>query len=262
MNMLLVFLLFSIGYANEQNVNGIECEGCKFLVQSMENWIESGKTISEIEARLDKLCNLFPKYNDTCTKFVNAGIEEVIKLVMEFETADKVCAQIGMCKNYVREGLIECEICVQMMTYAKSLVTENKSIDYIKGVMDSYCLLIPMHYDYCKKKVNENIDKIIDMIKQKVSPADICKFIGLCDELNANPVICEGCHYVIAAIEEWLKSRDLEDVIEKKLDAYCKLFPRYVDTCDLVVKVGIPKFIDFIVEVEDPSRICKQIKVC
>lgn len=172
-----------IGLCKKQITNTVECEGCKFIVNKIEQWIESGKTIEEIEKYVDKICFLFPKYNDTCAKFIDVGIKEIVELLIEFEDPETICKQIGICDK-LSEVSIKCILCVEITGFIDQLVTENRTADYIKGSLESYCLFTPLRYDNCKEIVDKYVDKIIDSIKKKLDPTVVCKSIGLCEELN------------------------------------------------------------------------------
>lgn len=104
--LLFVVLLLSVGYLYAKPINSTECEACKFIVQSVEDWIASNETLSTIETKLNWLCNLLPRYNDTCMYVVETGLPIIIKYLEAFENPQMVCFQIGLClENNMRRNI-------------------------------------------------------------------------------------------------------------------------------------------------------------
>jgi saposin len=75
----------------------IACDGCKLMTEVIEEWLEDGKTESEIMKDLDKLCDMLPKYGDLCDVFVSKLIPQVIAFIVSHETPDTICHQLHFC---------------------------------------------------------------------------------------------------------------------------------------------------------------------
>jgi ERCC4-related helicase len=67
---------------------------------------------------------------------------------------------------------------------------------------------------------------------------------------------------LVGAVEKWVASKETEEMIEQKLIQLCNLFPKYADMCSTLVITGIPQIIKYLEELETPTRVCQQLKLC
>lgn len=94
-----IILCISVCYACKENRtdNTLLCDGCNFLVGEVEDWLSTNSTMVAIEQKLEKLCNLIPKYSSTCCHIIDTGIPTIIKYLIEFQSPFIVCVELSLC---------------------------------------------------------------------------------------------------------------------------------------------------------------------
>lgn len=79
-------------------VSGTECSLCEFVANYVEGYLAENKTEIQIEALLDKVCDLGPNsFVQECDSFVNTSIPDIISEFENYETPTEVCTQLGYC---------------------------------------------------------------------------------------------------------------------------------------------------------------------
>ena len=79
----------------------LECDACTYLVETTESYLNSNSTINEIETELGLICQHF-SFNQTCQTVVDNYLPEVIQELINKETPQTVCENIGFCSNNIR----------------------------------------------------------------------------------------------------------------------------------------------------------------
>uniref|UniRef100_V9KI50 Proactivator polypeptide-like protein n=1 Tax=Callorhinchus milii TaxID=7868 RepID=V9KI50_CALMI len=76
------------------------CEVCKIVMQDIINLLETNATEAEIEAALDKVCNLLPEgIRDECDQLVAQYGSAILQMLMQVFDPDFVCIKIGVCET-------------------------------------------------------------------------------------------------------------------------------------------------------------------
>ncbi len=73
-----------------------------------------------------------------------------------------------------------CEICNVVLNFTAEELKKNKTTDEIIKALDLICISLGGLAIPCRKFVNENVRKIIEMLSQNIDPSQICKDIGAC----------------------------------------------------------------------------------
>lgn len=64
----------------------------------IEDWIESNKTVTEIEELVDELCAILGDgFEEVCDAIVEIGVIKVIEWINVYENPTIVCQQLGLC---------------------------------------------------------------------------------------------------------------------------------------------------------------------
>jgi len=79
---------------------------------------------------------------------------------------------------------------------------------------------------------------------------------------SASGQACSMCKTLVGAVESWLADNATDTAIIRNLDSICRLVPAFDPVCEGIVAYGVPKFLAWIKENEDPSTVCKQLGVC
>ncbi|XP_078393193.1 prosaposin-like [Cetorhinus maximus] len=93
------------------------CEICKTVVGYLDGFLESNATEKEIEAALDKICDLLPaSVRDECNQLVEQYGPILLKILLETMDPDFVCMNIGVCIG-AKKHLVGADKCVWGPSY-------------------------------------------------------------------------------------------------------------------------------------------------
>ena len=74
-----------------------KCSVCKFVVDQIMNYIESGATEEQVKKFITRICNTAgSKYEPVCEKLLDMGWDELIQYLKTL-TAEELCQYITLC---------------------------------------------------------------------------------------------------------------------------------------------------------------------
>jgi saposin len=81
---------------------------------------------------------------------------------------------------------------------------------------------------------------------------------------NNGSLVCNLCQYLVNYLDAVIKSNATETEIEHALDRACKILPtQKVQTeCETFVNLYTDDMIKFLVELDDPKKVCEALGVC
>jgi cathepsin B len=89
-----------ISKLSNQNTNNLECDVCNYLIQFIEKELAGNYTVEKIEEVLEDICHVIPSYLENyCDNFVEKYTPLIINALINRETPQVVCSQIGLCTN-------------------------------------------------------------------------------------------------------------------------------------------------------------------
>ena len=90
--------LVQSAFSAVDNEDGIKCDLCMFVTKFAEQELTGEKSEAAIEAVLEKTCNLLPKNaQPMCQQFIQAELPNLIQLIVNNVTPDKICSLIKAC---------------------------------------------------------------------------------------------------------------------------------------------------------------------
>jgi len=156
---------------------------------------------------------------------------------------------------------IECVLCEKSVDLVKHLISKNATREEIKKEADKVCEILPIKYrTQCDTFMNENIDKIIDLI-DKIPDDQICGFIGFCKKQNENDIKCNICKFLVDQIAKWLEEGKTEDYILSELKKLCYAFHPFDKQCIAIIDAYGKQLIDFIIS-KGKDKACYFIGLC
>ncbi|KAN0036166.1 hypothetical protein ACTA71_005468 [Dictyostelium dimigraforme] len=197
-----LLLLLSIITISTTIINALTCELCQFSVKAAEDLVTQNFTKNQIIPYLDSACSLLPnQWASNCETIVNIYGLSMIKLVLENETPEVSCTQLGLCgsNSFLSESKketlgkwhwnkqnlnpikkLECSACHFAVGKAENVV--NEDINTAKAYVDSQCNAfgIKEAVRICKRIVDKEIVRIITELKNHESKGAVCKHIHMC----------------------------------------------------------------------------------
>jgi saposin len=76
------------------------CSICEIVVQVVENYLKNNASFSEIEAKVDQVCNDFQApVNGECVLIVAAYLPQIVAWIEANEQPSALCGQLGLCSS-------------------------------------------------------------------------------------------------------------------------------------------------------------------
>lgn len=85
-----------LGICEAPKLGAVQCDVCKFAIDLVEAFITDETTDEQIEKFLNNLC-IKMHFGELCEKLVDAGFEEMIKVIREKLGGEVVCKIIHLC---------------------------------------------------------------------------------------------------------------------------------------------------------------------
>ncbi|XP_078055896.1 prosaposin [Mustelus asterias] len=103
------------------------CEICKLVVGHVDELLENNATEHEIEAVLDKVCDLLPaSVSDECKQLISQYGEALLEALLQTMDPNFVCTEIGVCAG-AKKQLLGADKCVWGPSYwCKNMETANQ----------------------------------------------------------------------------------------------------------------------------------------
>lgn len=192
----------------------------------------------------------------------------------------------------------ECTLCTEVVGGAERQINGNMKKEQVEDILLRECSRFRAYETICDNFVKKNVDQIIVLLAQQLSPKQICHQLSLCaikpqdleiDEAiivnvvavpafpqtlhrlpltNSNPKPvsddpqCVVCEFVMTKLEDELKDKKTRDEIRDAVESICEKMPKSISKqCSKFVE----QYADLIITLVDtmpPKQICSQMGLC
>ncbi|XP_072347986.1 prosaposin isoform X4 [Scyliorhinus torazame] len=111
----------------KQQKAGPLCEVCQQMVRQLDKFLQKNATEKEIEAALDRVCNLLPAtMREKCDQLVHQYEDALLQILLQTMDPHLVCTSLGLCLG-AKLHLLGADKCVWGPSYwCKNLETANQ----------------------------------------------------------------------------------------------------------------------------------------
>ena len=181
--MLFFITLFAISYAQPQpEFQGeIVCNLCVDTIEHVKDLVET-KGIDFAREYLDGLCDKAPGLlSSLCTDLVSFGMDEILKMIENRVHPREICETIEICPlPQELKGEIVCDLCTGTIDRLKDII-ETSGAEKVKSYLETLCDKASGFINtICDKLVEFGIDKLIQLLENKVDSMEICQKVKLC----------------------------------------------------------------------------------
>lgn len=175
------------------------------------------------------------------------------------------------------KGETLCDLCHQLVSYVKDLVSSAALEEEIRDFLYGYCDTLEWPTkDICRSSVLTYLPSIIQMIEDNIDSLHICQKIGFCNETdNSNQKVkkviqkvkndpyCILCEKLVEVVDFLLSNETIEEEIEQFALEYCENygFPTK-EICQTAVKTYLPSFIKYVDDGIKPFEVCQNVGFC
>ncbi|EFA75875.1 hypothetical protein PPL_10447 [Heterostelium album PN500] len=192
---------------NRISTDRLECNLCNFLVSQIEGYIQKNQTEEEIIADLEQSCNILGSMSTDCKELVADYMPEAIKRIMNKESPDVVCTEIGICTPTTTTTTtssssttggsnptskshsgFECPSCEYLAGQVITYLKENQSISTMLQELNTDCQVFrdQSWIHICQKVVAEHGEELIRDVRISKSPSEACKMVGICGSTTSS----------------------------------------------------------------------------
>merc|ERR1712072_409406 len=176
----------------KKETKGLGCSVCKALVSFIDSLLQNNE--GNIEQKVNQYCNDLPILQDQCKSIVDKYLDKIIQYLKDGQDQTYICNEIGdFCsaesylavqKSFVAHVKgqtkgVTCDICKEVCKWIEDYGID-KGLDAIEHYVDGKCDDLPFISGACKDLVNKWIGKLVDLLKQDLSPDEVCKKVDLC----------------------------------------------------------------------------------
>jgi len=191
-SIILIFLFSCVIIS--KSASPLQCEGCVFLVSTIESWVQQNETETAIEKKFENLCKILGSNEQTvCKGLVDGGIPQIITLLAAKETPTQICGSnfnycnatalktnppkkiVPFVKVFEVGGEIECEACHVIVRAIDSWLEQNKTKAQISKDLSSLCVFFTRETKTtCDGIASTDLDELIEWIEKAETPETVC----------------------------------------------------------------------------------------
>lgn len=190
-------------------VRDLECTVCEYSIEYLYHQYSVEQTEKQIEFGINNVCKFTPvSYRHYCEKMVTNYGKDLIIFMQKEMSSENVCKQIHMCKsepvgslvdlmpakvvkqkkhffeesNNVKNGSIECSLCMYVAGLVDAKLMDNKTEEQIVDELKLACNLFPTTLkDQCESFISEYGPYIVQLVAQDLDPHSTCASLNLCE---------------------------------------------------------------------------------
>jgi len=182
---------------------GPYCTLCEYAIREVDILLKDKQNEEEIKQVLDVVCyQLSAPVHKECLAMVDKYTDEIIQLLTQNYTAERVCSEIALCvnneintndisalefepveKEVFQSEDLGCVLCEFAMQVLDEHLDDAPTIDQVERVVQFLCSYLPGSIaDRCEKFVDQYGQAVIDaLVHDELSPKQVCVVaLGLC----------------------------------------------------------------------------------
>jgi len=174
----LIFAAFG-ACAMAAQADDLKCTACETVISLVDHWLDEGKTHEEIKKLVAQVCSYVgPKYADICSALLDGELEQIIKYIETMEPK-QVCETIKLCPAEFKDNT-GCSVCKFIVDALENYIEDPHSEQQIVNLLDRLCKMFPKYESVCDQLVAYGVMELVELIKQKGDPQEVCQIIKLC----------------------------------------------------------------------------------
>jgi len=170
--------------------NPLACGLCQGVVNVVEQQVQGNWTVQKLDDAILRVCNRL-KIGSWCQQNVIPKVPEVIALLLQRASPDKVCAKIKLCDpsppapagvDEVDMGLgfdLKCSLCESVIGAARQAAADKTQAG-ISRALNNACGKIPFAKDICTSFLAPFITQIAQDIINGLDNHKVCMKVKLC----------------------------------------------------------------------------------
>ncbi|KAJ8911584.1 hypothetical protein NQ315_016121 [Exocentrus adspersus] len=168
-----------------------------------------------------------------------------------------------------------CVFCEYFLHYIQQVITNKKSEDEIKEVIDKACSKLPSSIsDTCIDFVDTYEPALVAILAQEIDPSQVCPRIKACPSAHSKDVEvfmqakggsqCPLCLFAVTKLEDMVKDKKSEENIKSALNKLCVHLPSddLAEECEDFVTTYTNELVEMLIADLKPDEVCVYLKLC
>ncbi len=184
----------------EKSEESIECYACELFVTAIDNYLESNKSISNLEEYAMDACQFLGNYKSLCEAEVPQVLPLVIQYLEKELTSEQICEKLDACsgnstdKNSIFVSIscpeyeedddvdddIEisaCNICEGLLRIVDEYLDQDSTQMKLENMFATECSkFFPQHEQSCQEFSNYLVPKVTEILES----TNICTDMSVC----------------------------------------------------------------------------------
>jgi saposin len=166
-----------------------------------------------------------------------------------------------------------CAFCQLFLHYMQNALTEPKTEEKIKEVIEKACSKLPSTVnETCIDFINNYEPALLAIFAQEIDPSTVCPLIKACPSSKNDIEIfmqakgasnCPICLVIVTQLESRLSNNKTKEEIEQELLKVCHLMPKSLDgECEQFVNAYTPRIVEMLLSDFTPQEVCVALHLC
>ncbi|KAJ8962207.1 hypothetical protein NQ318_018176, partial [Aromia moschata] len=167
-----------------------------------------------------------------------------------------------------------CVFCEYFLHYVQQAITDPKTEEEIKEVIDKACSKLPSSINTtCFNFVNTYEPAMVAILAQEIDPSQVCPKIKACPSSDTRDVEifmqaksdskCPLCLYAVTELEQMVKNKNTEANIISALNKLCVHLPANLkEECEDFVSTYTNELVEMLIADLKPEEVCVYLKLC
>ncbi|XP_044760968.1 prosaposin isoform X2 [Coccinella septempunctata] len=169
-----------------------------------------------------------------------------------------------------------CEFCQFFLHYVQQAITDPKTEDQIKYVIERACNDLPSSVNQtCRSFVETYEPAFVALLAQEIDPSQICPLVRACPSEEVRDVDvfmqqetgdnskCPLCLFAVQKLEEMVKNNKTEADIKEALGRLCSKLPKELASeCQQFVDTYTDELVEMLIADLNPQEVCVYLKLC
>ncbi|XP_022664909.1 uncharacterized protein LOC111251967 isoform X4 [Varroa destructor] len=164
------------------------CEMCQLVARYLVRALNNNKTEVTIVQALTEACSAISNNRTKSAKCVIMSSRTLVHLIQQDLPASEICSTLDICESRstaAKRQLTDdndCDVCEVVADWLVKQSLINTTEAFIIKALEQVCKVVPVDKKACQNIVDTYSFLIFQLLREKVTPVQICYVIGLCNQ--------------------------------------------------------------------------------
>ena len=167
-----------------QPSSATECGICEYVTTIAETFLSSNRSVTEVEAILEKGCGLLPDGSqDICNSLVVAYFPRIVEMIETDYPPSTICTDLGLCTSAYLSNNSTCNRCVSVSAFIESTLTslvQGDKWNEIAVKLEEECTRLPASEATLCQTLVGAVPAVVEKMIAIFPPQRVCSLVHMC----------------------------------------------------------------------------------